>query len=213
MKNISHRYFPPFPASKIQIIAALFFLYIFINTNSCSLLQKLGEKSSPGFDRHGGMLQDSSFETKDSWKISAPPGYGEYASLDLDRNIKHVGRQSAHIFIRRHPRNANLNILHAWTQEAGVARAGSRVRFGGWVRTEAGTMIKLSLKCEFEKPINGKRYVTIFADQPTKFGSFQYIEKTIVLPENGATALTVHAGLSAIGEVWFDDLFVKVLKK
>ena len=206
------RRFYSFFKKSISILAILI-SYIFINTNSCSLLQKLGEKSASGYDRRGGLLRDGSFEEEDKWRISAPPGFSENAILNFDTKIRHTGRQSAHVLIFRHPRNDNLKLMHAWTQKTGAIKAGARVEFGGWVRAEAGTKIKLSLKCEFEKPINGKRYVTIFTGQPAKFDSFQYVEKTIVLPESGATALTLHAGLSAMGEVWFDDLFVRVVKK
>jgi hypothetical protein len=198
--------------NKIKNLPYLIFLCIFLHFHACSLMQKLGERSSPGIDRQGGLLADSGFEEGGKWIVSAPPGFTEYASLDFDRKIKHSGRQSAHVFIRRHPRNDNLEILHAWQQDAGAIKAGARIKFGGWVRAEAGTTIKLSLKCEFEKPVNGNRFVTIFAEQPQKTGSFRYVEKVIVLPTTTATFLTIHAGLSSIGEAWFDDLFIKVLR-
>lgn len=198
---------------KSSSILAFLISYIFINTTSCSLLQKLGEKSATGYDRRGGLLRDSSFEEKDEWRISAPPGYSENATLDFDRKIRHAGRQSAHVLIFRHPRNDNLKIMHAWTQETGAIKAGARVKFGGWVRAATGTTVMLSLKCEFEKPINGKRYVTVFAEQPAKTGSFQYIEKVVALPKNTASMLSVYAGLNTLGEAWFDDVFVRILKK
>lgn len=198
--------------NSVSVLVGIFFIILIFNIHSCSLIQKLGEKSSPGIDRQGGLLADSGFEEGSKWNVSAPPGYTEYASLDFDRKIKHSGRQSAHVFVRRHPRNDKLEIMHAWQQNAGAIKAGVRIKFGGWVRAEAGTSIKLSLKCEFEKPVNGNRFVTIFAEQPQKKESFQYVEKVIVLPNTTATFLTMHVGLSSIGEAWFDDLFIKVLQ-
>lgn len=178
----------------------------------CSLAKKLAEKSSPGYDRMGGLLQDSSFE-EDGWAVSAPPGYSEYAEITLDDKIKHRGRRSGHVYLRRHPSNGNARVLHAWTQKLSAVEAGKRVHFGGWVRAEAGTTVHLSLRCEFEKPVNGKRYISVEVDQPGQYGRFQFLEKVVVLPSGTTTALSLYAGLSGLGEVWFDDLFVRVLRK
>lgn len=178
--------------------------------STCGVLRKLADTSSPGYDQIGGLVRDSGFE-EESWGISAPPGYGEYAEINIDEKIKHKGRRSGHVYLQRHPRG-NVRVLHAWTQTLQAVPPGARIRFGGWVRAERGTQVSLSLRCEFETPVNGKRYVSVETEQPTQFGEFQYVEKTVVMPASTATALSLHAGLSDLGEVWFDNLFVRILK-
>lgn len=82
--------------------------------STCGVLRKLADTSSPGYDQIGGLVRDSGFE-EESWGISALPGYGEYAEINIDEKIKHKGRRSGHVYLQRHPRG-NVRVLHAWTQ-------------------------------------------------------------------------------------------------
>lgn len=178
----------------------------------CGVVRALAERSSPGPDRQYGLLVDGGFEIGQAWSISAPPGYGEYARLDFDDRIRYRGRRSAHVAIYRYPRHSDLEALHAWMQRAGAVPGGVRLVFGGWVRCSGTTGAKLSLKIDFEQPISGRTFVSVTTPSPPADEKFHYVERVIRLPEGTRIYLTLHAGLSSLGEAWFDDLFVRIVK-
>lgn len=154
------------------------------------------------------ILSAGDFESPGTWFRSAPPDYSSYAVIEFDDEIKRRGRHSGHITIYRHPGgSAGADIFHSWAQELGTFPAGARLKIGGWVRCDGQTAPRLTLRCEFEKALNGHTFMNINLPVPPCDDSFQYVEQVIQLPRI-ATELTLHAGLSSIGEVWFDDLSI-----
>lgn len=154
------------------------------------------------------ILSAGDFESPGTWFRSAPPDYSSYAVIEFDDEIKRRGRYSGHIAIYRHPGgSAGADVFHSWAQELGTFAAGDRLKIGGWVRCDGQTTPRLTLRCEFEKAVNGHTFMNINLPVPPCDDSFQYVEQIIQLPSI-ATELTLHAGIFSIGEVWFDDLFI-----
>ncbi len=160
--------------------------------------------------RKNGLVTGGGFEAQGDWRISAPPNYANHAEISITNSYAKSGRKSAYVRIERHPGAGGSEILHAWTQEIGETAAGARVRFGGWVRTNGEPKVKVGLNIRFATAVNGRTFANVYLDQPTGAeGNFVYMERIIQLPEI-PSSISIRAGISTIGEAWFDDLFVKV---
>jgi len=181
------------------------FVFCSVLAFGCNTFLPLLKKDSKPTDSN--LLQNGSFEKKDGWSISAPPNYQNYATLSMDTRVRKSGRQSAHILIERHPRNDGIEVLHAWEQHVGAWPAQTSIVFGGWVRKEFGK-IKMGLRCEFEKPVNGRNFINIQLEGPVADGKFHHLKKTVRLPSI-PTRITFYAGMQTLGEAWFDNLYVR----
>ena len=153
------------------------------------------------------LIKNGGFEADSAWTRSAPPGYARYADIDFDRRYAATGKRSGRISIRRHPGAGEEKILHAWSQKLLPGAAGHTVRFGGWVRVRGAPEVHLAVEYEPVIPLAGEKVVAekITID-PLPRAAFRLFQKRVHIPA-GARNIVFYAGLSSIGDVWFDNLF------
>ena len=154
------------------------------------------------------LLVDGGFEQGRGWSRSAPPGYSQYASIEISKRIRRSGRKSDHVAVFRHP-SPDGKILHGLVQRIDKRIAGRRVVFGGWVRTRGRPEVRFGLDYEVATPKDGRTFFSSELPQPPDDGEFHLLFRDIILPED-AGKVVFFAGISSIGEAWFDDVFLIV---
>ena len=157
------------------------------------------------------LLRDGGFETGSGWQRSAPQRYSQYASIDFDDEIAYRGQRSAHVLINRHPTAGEGQAVHGWSQPIRNIPRAKAVRFGGWVRVNGEPELHFGLDIEVRRPREGKTLFFIALPRPPADGRFHLVERTIQLPDD-VVELIFFAGITSIGEAWFDDLALEVVE-
>lgn len=172
----------------------------------------LSGKRSAAADRdRGELLSNGGFEASGGWQRSGPPGYGQYAELALDDQTHKSGRRSARVSLLRHPRGRSGSILHGWTQSVHPPPRGRVVRLSGDVRMQGKPVLKFGLQFEVSVPRNGRTLLTFEFQPPPPDGKFHRLSRRIILPDD-LVSLEVYAGLSDIGDAWFDNLSLSIVR-